>query len=405
MADEIQVDNKRTSTKDSYDESIVRVLMIDDQEIVGSAMKAMLEGEPGIEFHFCNAPKAALEMAIKIRPTVILQDLVMPDVDGLILVKIFRANPNTKDIPMVVLSSKEDAEIKYKAFQFGANDYMVKFPDKLEVVARLRYHSKAYVTLIKKQDALRKLEASQTALKKELDEAAHYITSLLPKKISDKDVDTDWFFRSSTAVGGDCFGYHDLCEENLALFLIDVCGHGVGAALLSVTLMNVLRSQTLDRVDFSDPSQVLFALNNTFDMDNQNGMYFTIWYGVYNRKNRTLSYACGGHPPAILIDKSGEKSLLHTPGMVIGGISNTHFETKNICVESGSRLFVFSDGVYEVSPADGGEMMSLEQFSSELARPAIRGRSKLESMFDFACAFQGSDSFADDFSIFEIDFK
>ena len=382
----------------------IRVLLVDDQRIVGQSVGEMLSDSKDIAFYFCQDPKEALEAAKKTNPTVILQDLVMPDVDGLTLVKFFRASPQTKDIPIIVLSSKEEPHTKSRAFEFGANDYMVKFPDKLEVLARIRYHSRAYTNLCERDAALKKLQESQAALKKELDEAENYVESLLPPKLDDSFVWTDWVFKSSTALGGDCFGYHYIDKSSIAAYLLDVCGHGVGAALLSVSAMNVLRSQTLDRVDFKNPSEVLSALNSAFDMDKQNGMYFTLWYGVYDIGSRLLKYACGGHPPAVLIDAGGEK-FLSAKGMVIGGIPGAEFETKTVSVGEGGKLFVFSDGVYELVNKSSGEMMSVEDFAAELQKPPMEGLSKVQSMMVFSRNAQGSDKFDDDFSLLEIKFK
>ena len=142
----------------------VRALLVDDQKIIAEAVKRMFAGQPDISLFYCADPAAAIDAAKKCRPTVILQDLIMPDVDGLTLVKFFRACPDTRDIPLVVLSSKEEPGVKYRAFENGANDYMVKFPDKLEVLARVRYHSRAYTTLRERNDAMARLQRSQNAL-------------------------------------------------------------------------------------------------------------------------------------------------------------------------------------------------------------------------------------------------
>src|SRR5687767_1206708 len=101
----------------------IKVLLIDDQAIVGETVRRMLAEEPNLEFRYCSDPTTALDVANEFQPTVILQDLIMPDIDGLQLVKFFRANPSTRDIPLVVLSSKEEPVIKAKAFALGANDY------------------------------------------------------------------------------------------------------------------------------------------------------------------------------------------------------------------------------------------------------------------------------------------
>src|SRR5579864_2196270 len=109
------------------------VLLVDDQAIVAQAVTHLLEGFTDIDLHYCAEATEAVKIAIQVNPTVILQDLVMPDVDGLELVRAFRANPATAEIPIIVLSSKEDARIKSKAFGSGANDYLVKLPDRIEL--------------------------------------------------------------------------------------------------------------------------------------------------------------------------------------------------------------------------------------------------------------------------------
>lgn len=131
----------------------ITVLLIDDQPIVAESVRRMLAGEPDIVFHYCQNPARAIETANQVQPTVILQDLVMPEIDGLLLVKFLRANKATRDVPMIVLSGKEEPAIKAQAFALGANDYLVKFPDKLEVVARLRYHSRGYIALLERNEA------------------------------------------------------------------------------------------------------------------------------------------------------------------------------------------------------------------------------------------------------------
>jgi adenylate cyclase len=136
----------------------IKVLLVDDQAIIGEAIRRMLAPEKDIIFQYCNDPTAALHVANKFAPTVILQDLVMPDIDGLMLVRFFRANAATRDIPLIVLSTKEEPKIKAEAFALGANDYLVKLPDKLELLACIRYHSKGYISLLERNDAYKALE-------------------------------------------------------------------------------------------------------------------------------------------------------------------------------------------------------------------------------------------------------
>jgi two-component system chemotaxis family response regulator WspR len=143
---------------------VVKVLLVDDQAIVGETIRRALAEQPNIEFRYCPNPAEAVELAEKTKPTVILQDLVMPGIDGLELVRQYRANPLTRDIPIIVLSTKEEPKVKSEAFACGANDYLIKVPDAIELIARVRHHSKAYLNQLQRDAAYLALHDSQRKL-------------------------------------------------------------------------------------------------------------------------------------------------------------------------------------------------------------------------------------------------
>ena len=143
------------------EERRITVLLIDDQPFVGEAVRRMLAPSADIDFHFCADPKEALQRAAAVAPTVILQDLVMPDVDGLTLLRSFRADPATRDVPMIVLSTKEEPKVKAEAFALGAHDYLVKLPDPIELVARIRHHSAGYIAHLQRNAAYEALKRSR----------------------------------------------------------------------------------------------------------------------------------------------------------------------------------------------------------------------------------------------------
>ena len=189
------------------------------------------------------------------------------------------------------------------------------------------------------------LQASEKRLAAELADAAKYVQSLLPAPM-EGEVRADWRFQPSAELGGDIFGYHWINPDRLAIYLLDVSGHGVGAALLSVSVFNVLRSQALPGTDFCDPSAVLRQLNRMFPMERQNNLLFTIWYGVFDRASRVLTYSSGGHPPAVLAGLSpAPPQKLSTGGRVLGCDPATEFRSESCDVKGCSRLYVFSDGV------------------------------------------------------------
>ncbi len=377
------------------------VLLVDDQQIVCEAVRRMLSTESDILFHFCTDPTRAIEKAREVSPTVILQDLVMPEIDGLTLVKFYRANPSTREVPLIVLSSKEEPVVKAQAFGLGANDYLVKLPDKIELIARIRYHSQAYIHLLERNEAYRQLEVSQKQLAEEIARAAQYVRSLLPEPMKGE-VQTDWRFIPSTTLGGDVFGYHWLDEDHLALFLLDVCGHGVGAALLAVSARNVLSSQSLPATDFRDPGKVLRGLNEAFPMEKHNNQYFTIWYGVYQRSTRKLHHAGGGHPAGLLFTGRTADSVrmeqLECEGPPVGIWPDYEFVTETRELEPYACLYLYSDGAFEVAGPDGS-MWTYEEFMEFMRAIPQDDSAPLDRLLNHIRALRQGPHLADDCSI------
>lgn len=248
-----------------------------------------------------------------------------------------------------------------------------------------------------------RLEQTQQRLEAELADAARYLFSILPEK---RDIvpKTDWLLVPSTELGGDSFGYRRIDDDHFAFYLIDVCGHGVGAALLSVAVINVLRSSALVNADFREPSEVLAALNDMFPMERQSNMFFTIWYGVYNEATRELRYASGGHPPAIHLrqqaDGLSEPTLLITMGgMAIGAFPDIAFESASLTIEPEDRLFLLSDGTFEVDKRDG-EMLTVD----ELAAFAAGTNDLPHAIHDWVRSFGDGGPLPDDFTLLRIEF-
>lgn len=366
-----------------------RVLLIDDQPIIFEAVKTMLNKKGEIDLLYCQNPLEALNKAKEFRPTVILQDLIMPEMDGLDLVKKLREDTATKAIPLIVLSSKEDPALKAKAFQLGANDYLVKIPDEVELIARILYHSNSYTHMLQRDEAYARLQ-------RELDDAAYYVRKLLPPPIQTDRLSIHWNFFPSASLGGDAFGYEWLDKEHLALFLLDVCGHGVGAALLSISLMNALRGQKLSHCDFYDPASVLAALNSAYKMEAHNNMFFTIWYGVLDQKTGRLRYSSAGHPPALLLDRICTR--LDTQGLAIGVSEDSSYTSQEISLPARSSLYLFSDGTFEI-PRPDGSRLSFDEFVR-----IVNNSRELEAILTKIRSIQNQESFNDDYSILRLDF-
>lgn len=236
----------------------------------------------------------------------------------------------------------------------------------------------------------------------ELALAASYVISLLPKPVTAGFLRADWRYVPSNQLGGDCFGYHWIDDDHFAVYLLDVCGHGVGAALLSVSALNVLRSQTLRNVDFHFPEQVLTSLNESFQMEEHNNLYFTIWYGVYCKSRREIRFASGGHPPALLISADGTAHQLITHSFFIGGMPDSTYRSGVISVPDGqARLYVFSDEAYEVDRKDGA-MWTLEELEAYLIPHHPDEAVEIDALYRFLQEMRGEETLDDDFSMLRI---
>lgn len=248
----------------------------------------------------------------------------------------------------------------------------------------------------KLQRMLQTLEQTQQRLETELAEATSYVRSLLPAPLTGP-IETHWCYLPCSHLGGDGFGYHWVDPDSLALYLLDVSGHGVGSALLSISVLNVLRTQLLSGTDFHDPGAVLEGLNRAFPMARNNEKYFTIWYGVYHHPSRTLTYASGGHHAAILVSSPGQAHHLQSGGAVIGVVPDLKYPSARIQVAPSSRLYLFSDGVYEIARPDG-----TWQSSEEFSRYLQEEQPPIETIVQRMREMHGAEEFEDDFSLLKM---
>ncbi len=239
-----------------------------------------------------------------------------------------------------------------------------------------------------------------------LADAAVYVRSILPAPIDEGPVRSHWDFIPSESLGGDAFGYNWLDQDRFAIYLLDVSGHGVSAALLSATIANVLRTSALPQVDFDQPDQVLSALNRSFPSEDNNDMFFTIWYGVFNQRDGHLTYASGGHPPALLCTGAPNDPCfirLGTPNHVVGGFEGAAYRQNVQKVDRAAHLYVFSDGVYEFLQTDG-HRWKYNEFTDYLGRLHRESDEDFDRLLSAIKALNPSDVFEDDFTMLKVAF-
>lgn len=241
--------------------------------------------------------------------------------------------------------------------------------------------------------------AKHTEFANDLERARRYVEAMIPAPIDDGSVRTDWCFVPSFVLGGDALGYHEIGNGRMALYVLDVCGHGVGAAMHSASVLHALRSHLLPSTDFGEPAQVLSKLNDTFPMESHGGTYFSIFYAVLEPASGRLRFSSAGHPPALLRAVGGRiRGRLALKNPAIGTMPRRSFGQAEAVMEPGERLYVFSDGVYELSNREGRQL-GLEDFERALVGDADRSRGEPRRRYDAACSTVGTGLLDDDFTL------
>jgi sigma-B regulation protein RsbU (phosphoserine phosphatase) len=232
-------------------------------------------------------------------------------------------------------------------------------------------------------DTRQKLVETQAELTHELADAAKYVRLMLPPPF-DSEETLNWHFHPSTHLGGDGLGYRRIDDDLFAVYVLDVTGHGLGSALLAVTALELLRNRAA-QVEFARPAAVIDRLNRTFQMKDHAGKFFSVWYGVYSRSRRQLTYANAGHPPAVILTgENGRPKLTRTTpgGSVLGIMPEIQSPEVTIDFPAGSELYIFTDGLYELADPKGGRG-SYDEFFAWLENETKQGRAPWQAMLDW----------------------
>jgi phosphoserine phosphatase RsbU/P len=372
-----------------------KILVIDDDPTILKIIQRALQHQ-GHEVTVAANGKEGLELAFQIQPALIICDWMMPYLDGLEVCRQVKANPQLSTTFFLLLTSRIGLDDRVEGLNTGADDFLSKPIEIAELQARVRAGLRLHQV---SQD----LQTQKEILEAELAEAASYVRALLPAPLAGE-VTIEARFIPSRQLGGDCFDYFWLDPDYLVMYLLDVSGHGLAAALPSILVLNLLRSQSLPNVNFYQPQDVLKGLNDTFQMSSQNEKYFTIWYGVYNRVKRQLTYASAGHPPAVLItpnEANPQVQHLRTPSLPIGMMPDLTFTCERCAIPNNGTLYVFSDGVYELNPLEH-HAWNLDDFINLLTQldPSLSPDGILQQVQQSNAV----DTFNDDVSLLKIQF-
>jgi sigma-B regulation protein RsbU (phosphoserine phosphatase) len=368
---------------------------------------------------------------------------MMPQLDGVALCRRLRTAEFAHYIYVILLTGKDQIDDLIMALEAGADDFLTKPVNAKELRVRIKAGERVLhlekALLAKNQElqqANRALEASQQRIRRDLQAAAKIQQDLLPhSQQTGLPIDLAWAFMPADELAGDIFNFYPLDERHLGFYLIDVSGHGIPAAMLSVHLARILSPEprldsqarlppnTLEdtvAVGFSspgrrrkpekDPVKVMTRLNENFQADDRNMMYFTMIYGIIDARNGQGSLCQAGHPYPLICRGNGHHEWLGKGGFPVGLIPDADYEAVDFQLQPGDRLLLYSDGVTECfgpQKTPFGE----KQLSEILS--AARSSSLTAAIEQIKCALidwnrqspenKSSMSFSDDISLLAIE--
>jgi sigma-B regulation protein RsbU (phosphoserine phosphatase) len=389
-----------------------RILIVDDNAINRRVLSSMLRNE-GCALLTAADGEQALELVRREPPDLILLDIMMPGMDGYQVCDHLKADPRTARIPVIFLSALSEIGSKVKGLDLGAVDYVTKPFDPAEVLARVRSQLKIQALLSEVLRANQALQEKQERLDEDLKAATAIQRLLVPSAPPSIDsLRMAWRFMPCDRVGGDLFNFSLLGEDQLALYVIDVSGHGVPAAMVTVSLSQYLSPQAGHLLASTDPAQapraarpsvMLRRLDAEYPMERFD-KFFTIAYVIIDHRSGRLTYSLGGHPQPVLLRTDGTIEILEAGGTLIGLGGTTAFEEAEVSLQPGDRLFLYTDGLVERLDAGGG------QFGEERLHDAIHAVRDLaledacDRLVPSAVTFGGEGAPQDDITLLAVEF-
>jgi sigma-B regulation protein RsbU (phosphoserine phosphatase) len=343
----------------------MKILIAEDEAVSRRVLQQTLESW-GYEVVAAANGDEALAAFRKEHFSFVITDWMMPEMDGLELVKHIRAYQSAEYVYVIMLTARSGKEDLIAGINSGADDFVAKPFDRDELQVRLRAGER--ILKLEEKLSLRnaELQAMNERMKLSLEAAAEIQHSLLPVITPALDgVNIAWRLRPCDELAGDILNVFNLDEDEIGLYVLDVSGHGVPAALLAVTLSRMLspvmdqasllksHSYTQKGYRIIPPAGVANQLNKRFQVDINNGQFFTLLYGILNKKSRRLRYVSSGHPGIIYVSENTDAAVLESPSLPIGFLEENQYEEKTIQLYPGDRLYLYSDGIPEAENPRG----------------------------------------------------
>jgi sigma-B regulation protein RsbU (phosphoserine phosphatase) len=386
-----------------------RILIVDDLAVNRQLLRAALS-RAGFDCLLAGDGPAALLAAREDKPDLVLLDVLMPGMDGYQVCAQLKADPATADIPVIFLSSLDEAADKVKGLAAGAADYVAKPFDRGEVLARVQTQLRLRHLTRSLQDLNRDLTEKQARLDEDLRAAADIQRALIPPPgLAFPGLHASWLFVPSARVGGDIFNALQLDDEHVAIYILDVNGHGVPPAMIALLVwqslspaMGLVVARDAGKSAIARPAAVLAALESEYPFERFE-RYFTIAYLVLHVPSGRLIHSSAAHPAPLVARRGGGLQALAEGGSIVG-LRLGGYEEGEVVLEPGDRLFLYTDGIVEYESASG------EVFGQERFHQALREARGLplaavgEHLYGSLERFGGGAAAHDDISLFTLEY-
>jgi phosphoserine phosphatase RsbU/P len=375
------------------------ILLVDDEKLARMVTRRRLErlGHRIIE---AEDGKQALAMLEENGADLIISDWMMPEMDGPTLCEAVKANEKLRSTPIILMTALDQPAQIAEGLQRGADDFLTKSASDQEVTARVNAGLRTQRLIGDLEHSYKIIAQKQREMDVELKSASNFVTSLFPSPGEIvPGIQLDWEFIPSSGLGGDLFQVTRWGDEYLGLAILDMSGHGIGPALRAVSLALTFRAEHMAQSHPTyDPGEIVATLNKENPMS-EDGEYFTIWVGALHLPTRRLRYATAGHPAVVLTRNEQPLQQVGAKTWPIGFGIEEVYESEEVSLQQGDRLYLFSDGIYEVFSPDEKlwDREGLEGACQAIhAKPLKKG---LQWIVQQAQAWQHQETFSDDVAL------
>lgn len=386
-----------------------KILIINDDESICELLNTFLT-QKGYFAKVAFDGTAGIQQAELFKPDLILLDVIMPKMDGYQVCEKLKQSKLTQDIPVIFLSSLTESKDKIRGLEVGGVDFVNRVTDRAELLARIQTH--LHIRALNKElfERNQELLEKQKHIEEDLIAAAAIQRSLLPQSQTEMNkMNVSWSCIPCEQVGGDIFNVIRFDDEHMIFYILDVSGHGVPSAMITVSVSQQLHQHNsifglFNTPNLLSPKEILKSLDKEFPIERFD-KFFTIFYMVLNTKTGKICYSNAGHPPGIILHPDREMELLQNGGTVIGINESFPFEEDERYMVRGDKIILYTDGVIEYQNSEE-ELFGAKRFYDLLEK--IK-HEPISIIIDKVCSalreFGNGTSPADDVSIMAIAFQ